>query len=209
MPAKALRPLAAVLAGALLLTACSGSSDDDPAPSSASESESATSGSSEAGSAPEDESPLGQAARVAGVDPANPPEPIASTTMPAGGPGEQANDTSLRVDLIVLRRQDNILILTVAFTPEGEGDTAAPYYGWTGTRYEPAIIDGVNLKKHEVVTATSAGGVQTATGPTSTRFGFGETFYTYAVFAAPPEDVTTVTVHTGTGAAPFTDVTIQ
>lgn len=200
------RSLAALLTVPLALAACSGSSSEEDATSATS-----TTTTDEGGSAPSSsgEDEVAEAARVAGVDPANPPKPIASTTVPAAGDGKEVKATTMRVDLISLRRQDRLLVLTVAFTPEGEGGKAATYYTWmgSGATYSPHLVDATNLKKHEVVVAK--GYTMTDTGPLAVKFAPGQTFYAYAVFAAPPEDVTTMTVHTADGAAPFTDVKIQ
>lgn len=209
MPTSRTRHAAVLLAAALLATACSGSSteaEDSPAASTTTGTEAAEE-TSAAEPAPDGE--LAEAARVAGVDPANPPEPIASTTMPAAAASVPvARPTTMRVDLISLRRQDDLLVLTVGFTPEGDGNASSSYFGWTGNTYSPSLIDTENLKKHSVVDSDD-GSLVTGTGAASTQIGSGQTLYTYAVFAAPPEGVTTMTVSTGQGAMPFTDVKIQ
>lgn len=184
----------------LALTGCSVTGDDQDAsdaPSSAS-----ADGSGSAGSGDQQDSELDDAAEEAGVDPSNPPEPIASVTMPAN-----IDDATLTVDLISLKREGDLMVLTTAVTPDKKSDADADdYYSWTGSS-SPQIVDTSNLKVHDVVETSD--GTEVMTNPVSARFGPGQTFYSYAVFAAPPKDVDTVTVKAVDGAPAFTGVEIQ
>ena len=76
----------------------------------------------------------------------------------------------------------------------------------TTTRWAPQIIDTTNLTVHDVVDSES-GSVSTGTGPLGTKVGGGQTLHLYAVFAAPPQDVATVTVKPADGAPAFTGET--
>lgn len=147
-----------------------------------------------------------KAAAEAGVDPKKPPKPIASVTMP--GTDEADHPTDMTVDLISLKRQDKLMVLTVGVTPD-KASKAKPdtYFGWTANTFSPQVVDTKNLKVHNVVKDDSGGYVYTP--GMSTEFGPGQTFYMYAVLAAPPKDVDTVTVKAVDGAPAFTGVKVQ
>lgn len=146
-----------------------------------------------------------KAAAEAGVDPKKPPKPIASVTMP--GTDEADHPTDMTVDLISLKRQDKLMVLTVGVTPD-KASKAKPdtYFGWTANTFSPQVVDTKNLKVHNVAKADS---LQVATGSSTVEFGPDQTMYMYAAFAAPPEDVDTVTVKAVEGAPPFTGVKVQ
>jgi hypothetical protein len=152
-------------------------------------------------------SDLDEAARAAGVDPTSPPTSVASVTMP--GRTIDGTPTELAVDLFSLKRQDELLVLTIGITPDADVEgKATSFLGWTGTTWSPSLVDTKNLKLHRVV-ETAGTRVATGTGAVSTSFGPGQTLYLYAVFAAPPQDVTTMTVKPVDGAPALTGVTIR
>lgn len=125
-------------------------------------------------------------------------------------PGQSRGDegTDMTVDLFSLKRQDKLMVLTVGITPDKSSDAdASTFFGWTDTLFRPQIVDSKNLKVHEVVTGGEDKPVSTESS--SSQFGPGQTLYLYAVFAAPPEDVDTVTVKAIDGAPAFTGVKIQ
>lgn len=205
---KTTRTMLAALTAATMLTACAGNGDEGGGES-ASSTSSTSAEASPADSSPGDSetsSELDEAARQAGVDPADPPEPIASVTMPGAGGGANNAPTEITLDLLSLRRDGDLLVLNLGFTPKKGEPTS--YYGWTTTRWAPQIIDTTNLTVHDVVDSES-GSVSTGTGPLGTKVGGGQTLHLYAVFAAPPQDVATVTVKPADGAPAFTGVTIQ
>ncbi|WP_068253177.1 hypothetical protein [Janibacter corallicola] len=199
---------AAAAALALLLTGCAGGDDgEDSAPSSSAASESE--GASDGGSGADDSgsSELDEAAEQAGIDPEDPPEPVASTSVTANGAKQP---TKMTFDLFGLERRGDLLVLTAAVTPDkGAKGKAQTYYGWMNTRWSPQLVDTKNLKVHDVVTTDDGPEVMTDTAPLTTPFGAGQTFYMYAVFAAPPKDVKTVTVKVVDGAPAVTGVTIR
>lgn len=148
---------------------------------------------------------LDGAAEEAGVDPTKPPKPIASVTMPANSEADEPTD--MTVDLISLKRQGDLMVLTVGVTPD-KASKAKPstFFKWTQSVFSPQVIDTKNLKVHNVAKADS---LQVATGSSTVEFGPDQTMYMYAAFAAPPEDVDTVTVKAVEGAPPFTGVKVQ
>ena len=148
---------------------------------------------------------LDGAAEEAGVDPTKPPKPLASVTMPANSEADEPTD--MTVDLISLKRQGDLMVLTVGVTPD-KASKAKPstFFDWTQSVFSPQVIDTKNLKVHNVAKADS---LQVATGSSTVEFGPDQTMYMYAAFAAPPKDVDTVTVKAVEGAPPFTGVKVQ
>lgn len=145
------------------------------------------------------------AADEAGVDPKKPPKPLASVTMPANSEADEPAD--MTVDLISLKRQGELMVLTVGITPDEESDAGpSTFINWTEGVFSPQVIDTKNLKVHNVAKSKA---VQVATGSSTVEFGPGQTLYMYAAFAAPPKDVDTVTVKAADGAPPFTGVKVQ
>lgn len=82
------------------------------------------------------------------------------------------------------------------------------FIGWVGNQWIPQLVDTKNLKVHDIVRAGDDR-VATQTGSGTTPFAPGQTLYLYAVFAAPPQDVTTMTLKPSDGAAAITGVKIQ
>lgn len=197
------------LALTLAVTGCGLGDDEggDPGTSTTSgASTPASSPSSPSGSTDTGSSDLDQAAQDAGIDPTSPPSAISSVTMP----GHTADDeVELTVDLFGLKRAGDLLVLTVGITPDAEAEgNPRSFLGWTGSTWSPQLVDTANLKVHNVVRA-DGDLVSTSTGAASTSFGAGQTFYLYAVFAAPPKDVMTMTVKPADGAPAITGVKIQ
>lgn len=204
------RTMLAVVTAAAVLTGCAGSGDDEGEGGTASASSSAAA-SADASSGTDEESgedsELDDAAAEAGVDPSSPPEPISSVTMP--GHTTDGDEVELAVDLFGLKRQDELVVLTIGITPDADADgRPSSFLSWTGDVWSPQLIDTQNLKSHSVVEADGKR-LQTGTAAISTKFGPGQTYYLYAAFAAPPQDVTTMTVKLVDGAPAVTGVTIQ
>lgn len=211
--------LASVAAAALILGACSddsGGSDDQPAEETTQTTDAdSTDGAGaadtdegdDASTQPDDDSPAADSARAAGIDPNNPPEPIASTTVAIQGSDKAT------VDLYGLARQGDLVVLTLGVTlDEGTvtttGSESVPFFAWFGTTWSPTLVDSTTLNLHQVVESDD-GPVMTATGSNTPRFGAGETYHLSATFAAPPEGVTTMTVNPMDGASSFLDVPIE
>ncbi|WP_156466197.1 hypothetical protein [Janibacter sp. Soil728] len=195
---------------ASMLTACSGGPEGgggSGSPSSSSPSAASSPAAASSTDAADSASDLDQAAADAGVDPADPPKPIASSPLP--GKTMQNEPVDLTLDLYSLERQDDLLILTMGITPD-KSATSKPrtFYGWTGRKWLPQLVDTKNLKVHDIVRA-DADQVVTSTGAATALFAPGQTLYLYAVFAAPPQDVTTMTLKPTDGAAAMTGVKIQ
>lgn len=199
---KTTRTIAAAMIAAAMLTACGGGNGG----SGGADMNSSASTVDEGAKSGEGDSDLDEAAKEAGIEPDSPPEPIATVTMPGSNIKTPDAETDITLDLLGLRRDGDLLVLNLGFTPK-EGQRTS-YYGWTGTSWAPQIVDTTNLKVHSVVEGPE-GRLATGTGPTGIPVAGGQTLYLYAVFAAPPKDVTTVTVKPADGAPAFTHVEIQ
>lgn len=207
---RATRTTAVAAAAALALTGCSlvggddsdGGGDQGSSSSETSGGDSGDEGDSGDVSGADD---VDGAAEEAGVDPKKPPKPQASVTMP--GNSEADEPTDMTVDLISLKRQGELMVLTVGVTPD-EKSTGEPdsFFGWTESIFSPQVIDTKNLKVHNVAKSKAT---PVATGSSTVEFGPDQTLYMYAAFAAPPKDVDTVTVKVAEGAPPFTGVKVQ
>lgn len=150
--------------------------------------------------------PSKNGAAGAGVDPSNPGTPLATTTVPL--PTAQDPDATLRVDILGLRRQDRLLLLTAAVTPTTTSSDARTLFAMLGQHtWTPKLVDTVNLKEYSAARAKSSSYLQTDDLGVSAVSG--QPAYVYAAFAAPPADVTKMTVSFQSSVPPFPDVPLQ
>lgn len=157
--------------------------------------------------APGDEGISAESAAEAGIDPSQLGEPIGVATMPAVVEGDP--EATMDVALYSLERDGNTVQATFSFHVNSEDGADDPrwIYHYLGSQgWRPFLIDTVNLTRHDVM---GAGQTRAMTDYSGAQFRPGTTFYAYASFAAPPEDVTTMTVHVVDGAPAITDVEIR
>ncbi len=142
-------------------------------------------------------------AAQAGVDLTNLPAPIASATMAAKVEGDP--NAKLTIDLHSLRRTGKVVTATFSFQVTSTTDQPSSLFRFMSDRsWWPYLVDTQNFKRHDVVVG---GGTRAKTDDLS-RFAPGQTLYAYAMFAAPPEDVTAVDVQMIDGAPTATNVPI-
>lgn len=142
-------------------------------------------------------------AAQAGVDLTNLPAPIASATVAAKVNSDP--DAKLTINLHQLRRTGKVVTATFSFqvtSTVAESDSLFDYLGQQS--WWPYLVDTQNLKRHDVVVG---GGARAKTDDLS-AFAPGQTLYAYAMFAAPPQDVTAVDVQMIGGAPTATNVPI-
>jgi hypothetical protein len=144
----------------------------------------------------------------AGVDFANLGDPVATAEAPATVEGDE--DATMTVALYGLHRQGDTVVATYSFQVHSDETDVNQYlYRYLGgTGWHPYAIDSVNLNRHGVIGSVD-GNLGAQTEYQSTYFRPGQTYYAYAVFAAPPEDVTTMDVALVDGAPLATGVRIQ
>src|SRR5699024_4001776 len=170
------------------LTACSPGDESDASTTEGSESQETAEDSDE--SVGSDSQGAAVSAEAAGLDLNDLPDPIASQDIPAVVEGD--DDATLTVDLFALKRQGETVIGQFGFTVNSSSTEEDWLYGYLGdSSWSLFLVDSQNLRKHSVL-KKSINRAQTAVqGPNFTP---GETYYAFAVFAAPPPDVDEVEV---------------
>lgn len=211
---RVLRVIALAVAAALALSACSGddgAATDDSTATVQKSVEPADGGTTQPGTT-EPESDTGtatddvtsQSAAQAGVDPTQLGDPIATAERPAQDDDDP--EAMLRYDVYGLWRSGETVTLIAGVTPQTSSDQQQNLFGWTGSSsHDIVLIDTVNLRRHDILGQDATRAV---TGAASGSFGNGQTMYLYAVFAAPPQDVTTMNILMG-GLPAITDVPLQ
>lgn len=207
------RVTAVALAAALTVTACSG--DDDTADSGGQQTVTQETDSAE-GSATDDSTTEGEdastdeatdagtdtgtddadpgeaeSAAEAGIDPHALGDPVG--TYEVGAAGTQDPDATMRAEIFPLQREGDIVTLVTRWTldaQESESGSFRALLGQASGLGTVSLVDPVNLRHHRVVEA----GGRALASPTLDTYKGGGSRYWSAVFAAPPEDVTSMTV---------------
>lgn len=139
-----------------------------------------------------------ESAQRAGVDLTALPAPIASGRAPAQVSGDP--NATVEVAIHALRRSGRVLTATFSFRVRStsSGGIGAPILGYLGAVWRPFLVDATNLKRHDVLSAGDGLAV-TNSALSGQRFRPGQTLYAYAMFAAPPAEVTTMDVQLADG----------
>ena len=134
-----------------------------------------------------------------GVDPADPPEALASTTLERGG---DLGIDSVLVEVVGMRHVDDVLVMTVRLTATGDDSSTDPVsaYKVLGGTFYPSLIDYANLKKYDFVPGLNS-------DVTAVLAPIGTPMYLSATFAYP-EDADTVEVVISPGITPIADVPV-
>lgn len=189
-----------------LLGACSlgGSDTDAEAQETAAAQQPGGQEAEEGGSAAAGEGASGEGSpESAGLDPNNLPDPIASEEVPATVEGDP--DATMTVDFYGLERNGETLVGQFAFTVNADSDEPRWIYHYLGdSSWNPYLLDTQNLRKHSVIGDTNS---RAQTAYQGAKFAPGQTFYAFAVFAAP-EDADSVSVSAVEGAPLVTDVQV-
>jgi len=191
---------ATMAALALTATGCAGASDEQTAKETATAAVSSASGSPSASADPEEN---GSAAAGVGLEALA--HPIA--TVEAKTAMEKDPEGTVKVDLLSLKRKDKLLILTGAVTPTTSLAEPQSLFRALGSHsWTPLLVDTTNLKQYSVVRAR---GSRLASGDLMVKAASGQPMFVYAVFAAPPADVTKINVLFADSIPALTDVPIQ
>lgn len=204
------RTMVLAVAGVLTLSACS--QDDSAsfgADTGAGQSSETGAGGSSGGDGAENEGDdTGeQSAAAAEITVADLGDPIVTATVPAVV--ELDPDATMEVSLYSLTRDGETLhgVFSFLVTSENGADDAQWLYDYLGaTAWEPHLIDPVNLARHDVLGDHRG---RAMTDYQGAKFRPGQTFYAYASFAAPPTDVTSITVSLTDGAPAAAQVPIR
>ncbi|KQX61845.1 hypothetical protein [Angustibacter sp. Root456] len=190
-----------VLSAGLALTACSGTTKDEakggnPSPTS-------TAAGSPSAATSVDPQKNGSAEAGVGLEALD--HPIASVTAKTGM--QKDPTATVKVDLLGLKRKEKLVVLTAAVTPTTTLSDPQSLFRVLGSNsWRPSLIDTVNLKQYSVVRAD---GRILLSNDLVVRAGSGQPMFVYAVFAAPPPEVTKVNVLFSDAIPAFSDVPIQ
>lgn len=221
VPSRLAGSLAAALLAAGLFTACGGGDEqsaefapgDQLAPS-ASAGPSGDPVPEQGGSAAEDESNGSAGDAQEGTGGGGSGTPV-HTDQP--GPEDAletiaydlSDGTTVTLGLHSLRVEGELMILELSFTPEiGATGTADLFTLNRGSRIGPLINDRVNLRQYQVLT-DSDGVWATGSGPGGPRAAGGQTLTWTGHYAAPIDDIDTLTIAVTAGVVEFTDVRIE
>lgn len=164
---------------------------------------SATASAPPASAAPTESSVESESAQAAGVDLTNLPAPIARGSVPATVEGDP--DATVEIALHSLKRSGKVVTGTFSFQVKSKTTDRDSLFRFLGsTTWWPYLVDTTNLRKHGVL---SGGGARASTDEL-VRFAPGQTVYAYAMFAAPPDDITTVDVQLFSGLPTATGIPI-
>lgn len=190
----------AALATLMLVTAgCSASPDSTGGKDSSSKS----AGSADASG--EQQDAVDSGAVSAGIDPMKPPKPVTSFTAPASF--NKDPEATTRFDIYSIKRQGKLAILTLSVTPTFSTVDPASLFSLMGNQsFHPTLVDPVNLREYEVVTSGSG---SLSTNDISTKTPSGKPIFAWAAFAAPPANVSSVTLNLYDTLPGITSVPVQ
>jgi hypothetical protein len=113
----------------------------------------------------------------------------------------------LKIDVLGLKRQGKVLVLTAALTPTTSQTDALNLYEMLGQQsWQPQLIDVNNLKLHRVATAGSG---ELRSKDIGDRVPSGSTLLVEATFAAPPAGVDALNLQFADQIPTFEGVRIQ
>lgn len=206
------RPMVAAAATALLLSGCSGSEGGSSAdaPSDAVQEDSPTTADDTASEADPDGS--GEAAGPdgaleAGIDPADPPEPIVSMTIDDGALNDTAE--SLQVDFLGFEERGEVLIARWAITPTlaRPDATGLTFYDIRASSqyWMPYMIDLDNLVKYDVVRGEQD---PLTSDYAAVHLTDGEPSYVFAAFPAPDTATKSVNLYFSSNSSRYVEVPV-
>lgn len=179
--------LALAIVAAAILAGCTATAEPPSQSASATASASASTDSEASG------------ADDAGIDPGDPPEALASTTLNRGGDG---GVDSVLIEIVGMRHVENVLVMTVRLTASGDDSGTDPVSAFKvlGGTFYPSLIDYANLKKYDFVPGLNS-------DVTAVLAPIGTAMYLSATFAYP-QDADTVEVVISPGITPIADVPV-
>ncbi len=121
---------------------------------------------------------------------------------------DERDEATVTVGLHALRVDGEVTVLELSFTPEFRGeDTYSIYEMNGGNRISPVLNDRENLKQYTVLGGSGYDGWATDSGPLQPEVASGQTLRYWAHFAAPEDDIDTLSV--GVGPVEFENVTLE
>ncbi len=173
---------ATTLSGCSMLTGAQ-ESDSTGASQSAGSSESSGGSASDQSSGDEGGDATTTTALAAGIDPENPPKPIAKGVF---RPTDSKTVESTTIELIKLQPKDNVMLAVFRFTGEGRGTESTSIRRLMGDHeFKPVLIDLKNLEKYSTIKDLS-------TVDWMTKAPLGESMYYFTAFPLPRDGVETM-----------------
>ncbi len=121
-------------------------------------------------------------AKDAGIDPDDPPEAIASTTLHV----ENDNVDSTKVELVELSREENVMVATFRLTGEGRGTEDTSAFDLLGDNtFAPTFVDFKKMEKYTNVADLTSNDIA-AEAP------LGKPVYVFTAFPLPRQGVETM-----------------
>ena len=122
-------------------------------------------------------------AKDAAIDPDDPPEAIAETSLKNLNAGDVDSTT---VELVELRRDDNVMLATFRLTGKGRGTENQSAYDLLGENsFDPVFVDMENMEKYTKVDDLTSDAV-------FTEAPLGQPVYMFTAFPLPREGVDTM-----------------
>lgn len=180
------RAIALAAAAATAVSGCSMLGGDDEEKSSSSETSGVVTG---------DDNENG--AKEAGLDTANPPKPIAESTL------RRNSDVidSTKIELLELRREDNVMLATYRLTGEGRGTESQDASDLLGKySFEPVFIDMKNMEKYR--------NIGDMTSSLNVSAPLGEPVYVFTAYPLPRKGVTSMDLQMTSVLASVEDVPV-
>ncbi|MEE6280708.1 hypothetical protein [Georgenia sunbinii] len=210
------RSITAIVLSALAVGSLTACGDDATAEFEPAASSSPSSSPVTAPSAPEPAGPEEKPTEDAGDDdseqpaaqgPVGPADAIDTITYALPGADERAEATAT-VGLHSLRVDGETMLLELSFTPEFNGDDTYGIYEMNGgSKLMPVLNDRQNLKQYTVLSVNGSTEWATGTVNADPKVSSGQTLHYWGYFAAPEDDIDTISV--GVGTVEFDDVTIE
>lgn len=217
MKSSRIRPLApALLIAAFALSACSGEEEaafvetaSTSAPAEAPAEPAAGDDTTARDTSAETQNVAQDSAAAAGVDLSDTSDPVATATVPAVVVGDP--EATMDISLLSLSRDGKTLVGLFSFTvnsgKDSETDNLYSYLG--AASWAPYLVDTTNLTRHDVLSDETGVTKAVTDSISSGLFHPGQTTFGYAAFAAPPSDVSSMTVSLVDGAPAAMNVPIQ
>lgn len=178
---------------------------DEPEDADDAEDEAAAAGNADEDSAAEDESNEQTEGASSSTGPLNPEDAIETITHEV--PGDSS--TSVEVGFHGLRVEGEVMLLELSFTGEFYGSQPMNVYSMLGgTAIYPELNDRQNLKQYTVIGSGHNRWSTPATNSAS-HYESGQTAPYWAYYAAPVDDIETITVSVIPGSVEFEDVEIE
>lgn len=131
----------------------------------------------------------------------------ATVTYPVGSGGDEGD--MVEAGLQSLKVEGDVMVLHLTFVHDSDRDLNLMLLHGSGSRLLPTLNDRENLKQYTVLEDDEGNYWSTPTVATSPSMPADETIHFWAYYAAPEDDIDTLSVAISSGAPEFEDVVIE